>query len=103
MKKLMVCICLSFLVFIGFQTASAQTGTCGTNVIYTISGDTISFSKADSSSTAKWGDDCRTVFKDNNKITVVKMTNRIQGMDSFDEDNNPTAMFYECQYIKKWI
>ena len=99
MKKLIVCICLSFLVFIGFQTASAQSGTCGTNVKYTISGNTISFSRVDSSKAAEWWGDCQSVFRSDDTITNLEIAETIQAING-NSQGVILGMFSDCYYIE---
>ena len=83
MKKYIIGICLSFLILIGFQSASAaETGTCGTNVKYIISGNEISFSRDNSLNEAIWGFDCREVFRDDPTITVLEITETIKAIDT---------------------
>lgn len=80
MKRLFTGILLLCLL-LGFQAVFAD-GTCGTNVKYTISGNTISFSKSRAGSAAVWGPDCGEVFQENEKITSVKIKNKIRVKDA---------------------
>ena len=100
MKKFIFSICLSLFILIGFQSVNAQTGTCGTNVKYTISGNTISFSREDPSSVAVWADDCRTVFQDKQAITVVDVVDVIQGIDTISISGDYYGMFTDCTYVE---
>ncbi len=83
-----VLVCL----LLGFQTVLA--GTCGKNVKYTISGDTISFSKRNSGSDAVWGTDCTEVFKEDSNITIIKVNEKILV-------TNGNSLFRDCQYVQE--
>ncbi|MBQ4512437.1 MAG: BspA family leucine-rich repeat surface protein [Anaerolineaceae bacterium] len=68
------------------ENQSAGEGTCGVNVKYTVSGDTVTFSKADPASEAVW-EDCGSVFQNDPKYRTVKVSDTIRikdGRDLFD-------------------
>ncbi len=92
MKKMMVWFLLLCLLS-GFQTVFAAK-TCGTNVKYTISGDTITFARSDPDKTAVWKENCKDVFADNANITVVKIRDKIKVKDASD-------MFRFAYYVKE--
>ena len=77
----------------GFQTVFAA-GTCGTNVKYTVSGNTITFARSNPDRTAVWKENCGEVFKEEENITVVKIMDKIKVKDAF-------GMFYLFEYVEK--
>ena len=95
MKKFVFSICLSLFIFIGFQTVSAQSGTCGTNVQYTIIGNTISFMKGNGSGNPVWSSGCTDVFKNDSSITKVEVNDKIWLPE------NSGFMFYDCIYVQE--
>lgn len=91
--------------------ASAQTGTCGTNVAYSISGDTITYSKYSASSDAVWDDSCRSVIKENDSVQKVKASDTIRvlsgkemfihcsGLTEIDLSNFDFSAMTSAQYM----
>ncbi len=78
-KKIMAGL-LALFIFLTFRGAFAD-NTCGTNVKFTVSGDTISFAEEDAGMEAVWGSDCGEVFQNNTEITSVKVTGNISVTD----------------------
>ena len=78
MKKIIIGI-LFLCLLLGSQNVFAD-GTCGTNVKYTISGNTVNFSKSESGSDAVWGRDCGDVFN-NSAVTVMNVNDAIRVTD----------------------
>ena len=108
MKKLIVCICLSFLILIGFQAVSAKdSGTCGNNVVYSITGNTISFSKEDSSTYATWGVNCGLIIPNDESVTIIKIVDEIKGQNSYGtyvdnyKEDGYIGMFSGFEYIQE--
>ncbi len=75
MKKIMIAI-MAICMVLGFRTVFA--GTCGVNVAYTISGNTITFSKGPAGADPIWGSDCGEAFKSNSEITAVNIADPIR-------------------------
>ena len=94
MKKYIIGIFL-LIFLLGFQGAfAAGTGTCGTNVKYTISGKTISFSRSNTAAAAIWDIDCGEVFKDNSSIEIVNVKDTIRVTDGYE-------LFRGFKYVKE--
>ena len=91
MKKAIIGIWFLILL-LGFESVFAD-GTCGTNVKYTINGNTITFSKEDSGSDAEWSEDCGSVFRDDSAITIVKVSDPIRVTDA-------AFMFQGFEYVQ---
>ncbi len=91
MRKMIIGLLLLCLL-LGFQTVFAD-GTCGTNVKYTISGSTITFSKEDPDADAEWFR-CDEVYKNDPSVTVVKVSDVIRVRDR-------THAFANAAYVKK--
>jgi len=84
-----------FLLLLPFQSVGAQSGTCGTNVKYTISGNTISFSKSNSGKSAVFTSSCTDIFRNNYAITKVEIKETI----SLPQDSS--SMFVNCSYVQE--
>ena len=93
MKKLITGILL-LIFLLGFQAVfAASTGTCGENVKYTVSGNTIAFTRINSASAAEWGD-CGGVFQYDQTIEIVKVNDTIRITSGFQ-------LFEDFQYVKQ--
>ncbi len=117
MKK--ICLLFVLIQMFSFQTVFAESGTCGTNVSYMTSGDTIDFSKTNSSKDAVYERNCTDVFYSDQGILKVKINERmflpadandifaggsyVQEMDlsKFDTSNvtDMGGMFFGCQSL----
>ena len=93
MRKIYVLLIFLLLFFVP-QSINAQSGTCGTNVKYTINGNTINFSKSKSGSEAYYSSFCTDVFKKDPNITVVNITDTIRASEG-------KYLFYECDFVEK--
>ena len=93
MKRMIFGIIILAVLFIAFQSVSGQSGTCGTNVAYNITNDTITFSKGADAVDPVWGADCRTVIRNNNAIVRVAASMKITV-------TNAVNMFDWCNWLK---
>ena len=97
MRKLLLIVMLLVMIpliphHLSGAEAQADTGTCGTNVKYEISGNTINFSKEDPGSTAYWGD-CGSTFERNSAVTVVNVNDTIKAPEN--------CSFKSYHYVQK--
>ncbi|MBQ6509430.1 MAG: BspA family leucine-rich repeat surface protein [Flexilinea sp.] len=98
-KHLFISLWLIIFAFtFGGVTAADDSGTCGTNVKFTISGNTISFAKGDGAEAPKWedgeGSNCGAVFREDREITSVKVTEKISV-------TNGNQLFYDFRYVRE--
>ena len=91
MKKIIPGLFLLIFLLI-FQGAGAYDGTCGTNVAYTIEGNTINFSKANAADDAVFNNECGEVFKEDPNITAVNITEKM-----FADENLSFSGFYNVR------
>ena len=94
MKKYIIGILLLVLV-LSFQGVFAD-GTCGTNVKYTINDSRIIFSRVNTGSAAEWSENCGSVFKNDPKITIVKVNSVIRVA-------NGSELFKDFVYVKEML
>ena len=80
MKKTIIGILL-FCLLLSVQSVFAD-GTCGTNVKYAVSGNTIEFSREDPASPAEWDFTCGGVFREDASITIVNIKDTISVYDA---------------------
>ena len=73
---------------------------CGYNVKYAISGNTINFSKINSGAEAVWGADCADSFKDNRSVTVMKINDTIRIIKTRESKSNG-ALFGNIPYVQE--
>lgn len=97
-----------------------EPNTCGVNVSYAISGNTISFTRKNTDVNAWWSSDCGYVFKDNSAVTKVVIADTIHvaeanqlfrsfeyveemDLEKFDvsEVTDFTGMFADCKKLQR--
>lgn len=93
MKKTVLGILILLMLCICFQHTFAQEYYCGTNVKYTVSDYSMTFSRADSSSDAVWGN-CGEIFKSSRKYRIINITDTIRV-------ENVSGLFSNYQYVRE--